>query len=456
MELEVSGHSLVGQVLGGSYRVLRRLAEGGMATVFEAEHVRLGRRVAVKVLGRHLDHDDNAVARFVREADVVSQLTHPHIVSVLDFDVTAEGEPYLVLELLDGKSLEQLLEDERPRPLFQAVHLALQIASGLTAAHRAGIVHRDLKPANVFVVDAPGEGLFVKLLDFGISKAARRSPRLTGDRQLLGTPEYMAPEQARGDSHEVDARADIYALGLVTYEMLTGEQPFFADDIAMVLRKVATFEPPPASSLAPGVPASVDAVLARALAKRRKDRFDSVLKFADALADAAKCAARSHAAAVPAAGANLVKSQKNGKGAEHELGASAPCLVAQIERARLALDRGATAEAVGHAESALLWVESARDPAAMDVIKRSQLLLERIYGQRLEPKDRLIVVEQAPRADRWNVSPSMAFLLSRLEGGVTVEEAVDMAAMPRLQALRALVNLAASGAIRLVAPARRY
>ena len=466
--------ALVGRVLGSSYRILRRLAVGGMATVFEAEHVRLGRHVAVKVLGRDLDHDDTALARFVREAEIVSQLAHPHIVSVLDFDVTAEGERYLVLELLEGKSVEQLLEEEKRLPLLQGVHLALQMASGLSAAHRAGIVHRDLKPANIFVVDAPGEGLFVKLLDFGISKTSQRSPRLTGARELLGTPEYMAPEQARGHSCSVDARADVYALGLVTYEMLTGHQPFFADDIATVLHKVIAFEAPRASSIASRVPSTVDSVLARALAKRRDDRFASVLDFADSLADAAGCA-RLHASTRPAVADNGAKPPAQVGPHERVLDGCRGMetartarqahvvrptplehrLVASIERARTALESGAIAEAVGHAESALVSVASAGDPTAFALVKRSEALLERVYRKRLGPKERIIVVEHAPSAERRNLSPRTAFLLSRLEGGVTVEEALDIAAMPRLDVLRSLVHLSASGAIRLVAPVQR-
>ena len=466
-----------------------------MATVFEAEHVRLGRRVAVKVLGPHLDHDDVALARFTREAEIVSQLSHPHIVSVLDFDVTAQGQPYLVLELLEGKALDQLLDEERYLTVRQATDLALQMASGLAAAHRAGIIHRDLKPGNVFVVDAAGEGLFVKLLDFGISKTAQHRPRLTRACQLVGTPEYMSPEQASGETHLVDERADLYALGLVTYEMVTGDQPFFADDVSSVLRKVMSFTPPRASSVAPWVPKSIDGVLARALAKRPEDRFGSALEFADALADAAGCD-RLHASAglstspVHSLGAyrtsasaacgdslgfaralrpsavtrakprhprSRLRSPPCGRTDRLARAAEAPYtrparhLVASIERVRVALQSGAIAEAVEHAESALQWVASASDPATLSLAKRSEALFERVYRQRLGPKERLIVVEHALSSERLNLSPRTAFLLSRLEGGVTVEEALDVAAMPRLDALRALVHLAASGAIRLVA-----
>src|SRR5882724_12405174 len=163
-------HPLIGETLRGTYRVLRTLDQGGMGLVFEAEHARLRRRVAVKVLARHLASDTHALARFNREAEIITQLEHPHIVQVLDFDTTEQGEPYIVMELLKGESLSARLERDGCLTIADSARIVQQVASGLFAAHQADIVHRDLKPANIFLTEMVGQGLRVKLLDFGISK----------------------------------------------------------------------------------------------------------------------------------------------------------------------------------------------------------------------------------------------------------------------------------------------
>src|SRR6187455_2611697 len=165
-------HPLLGTTIRGTYRILRTLDQGGMGMVFEAEHVRLKRRVAVKVLAQHLAKDAHALARFNREAEIISQLQHPHVGQVSDFDTTEAGEPYLVMELLSGESLASRLDRERCLPVADALAIAYQVSAGLAAAHAANIVHRDLKPANIFLTQVPDGGILVKLLDFGISKRA--------------------------------------------------------------------------------------------------------------------------------------------------------------------------------------------------------------------------------------------------------------------------------------------
>src|SRR3954470_14100371 len=190
-------HPLIGQTLRGTYRILAALDQGGMGLVFEAEHTRLRRRVAVKVLARHLTSDTQALARFNREAEIISQLEHPHIVQILDFDTTERGEPYIVMELLKGESLSDRIERDGCLSIRDAARIVQQVASGLFAAHQAEIVHRDLKPANIFLTETV-EGTRVKLLDFGISKRMGVGRSLTGEFDVLGTPDYMAPEQALG------------------------------------------------------------------------------------------------------------------------------------------------------------------------------------------------------------------------------------------------------------------
>jgi serine/threonine-protein kinase len=294
-------HPFVGETLGGTYKVLRVIDEGGMGTVLEAEHTRLHRAVAVKVLAGHRDGDAFALERFHREAEIIGLLHHPHIVSVIDFDVTPEGHPYLVMELLSGETLEALLErlqrSDRLMPLDECVRIVSEAASALAAAHAVDIVHRDLKPGNVFLVSASGHNGFVKLLDFGISKKlAAGGGRPTGN-QVLGTPHYMAPEQAAGDRN-VDQRADQYALAVIAYEMLCGSPPFDGDDALVVMHRLVNEPVDALAERAPGCcPPEVDAVIRRALAKDPRDRFADVRTFALALRRAAELARTSEPAA---------------------------------------------------------------------------------------------------------------------------------------------------------------
>jgi serine/threonine protein kinase len=294
---EGPGSDLVGQTLRNTYRILRVLDQGGMGMVFDAEHVRLRRRVAVKVLAQHLAGVGNAIARFHREADIISRLQHPHIVQVVDYDTTEQGAPYIVMELLHGESLADRLDRERKLALPEAVRIALQVASGLSFAHAAAIVHRDLKPANIFLVSVAGQPSYVKLLDFGISKHAA-AVGLTGEFDVLGTPDYMAPEQARGLTASVDHRADQFSLAAISYEMLSGTLPFAGDDVASVLSRVINDEPPRLLTIAPSVPAAVEAVLKRALAKDPQERYAQIVDFAIALAGASGCS-------IPPLGAKL-------------------------------------------------------------------------------------------------------------------------------------------------------
>ena len=298
------------RVLRGTYQLLGRLDAGAMGTVFEAEHLRLHRRVAVKVLSPELASRPDLLDRFRQEAEIVSQLEHPHVVTVLDFDVTEQGEPYLVLELLHGETLERRIDRDAPLALEDVVSITTQIASALSAAHRASIVHRDLKPSNVFLTGATGEPAFVKLLDFGISKNLRANRHITQGRLLVGTPEYMAPEQASARNDLIDARTDQYALAVVAYEMLTGIQPFDHQDLKVVLNRVSTLEVAPASSVAPWIPPELDAVLARALQKDQSRRYADILDFGREFQAAASAEARARSSVLPSAPRSGVRSSR--------------------------------------------------------------------------------------------------------------------------------------------------
>ncbi|MET0401056.1 MAG: serine/threonine-protein kinase [Cystobacter sp.] len=286
----------------GSFRAIRELGRGGMGTVLLAEHVLIPKRVAVKVLHRHLAEEPDLVARMLAEARTMSLVQHENVVTVYDLD-TIEGRPYVVMEYLEGQSLSSFARG--PIEPALAVELLTQVCDALGAAHARGIIHRDLKPANVFLVPGPLGRQRVKLLDFGIAKRMARmegeTPTRTG--VLLGTPEFMSPEQCSGG--EVDARTDLYAVGVLGYLLLTGRVPFSHESTAAVL--VAHLQRTPAAphEVRPGVPPALSAVLMRALAKRPEDRFSTAAELRTALESALSDAQAPEASASTAFTARL-------------------------------------------------------------------------------------------------------------------------------------------------------
>lgn len=285
--MSVGKHGLEpGALIGGRYRVAAALARGGMGAVFEAWDERLERTVAVKVLRVELAEDANAHARFERETRLVARLTHPNLALVLDFGTMPDGAPYLVMERVPGITWTTLLQTQGRVAPARAVELVRQVLDGLGAAHAAGIVHRDLKPGNVMVF-ATGEGReMVKVLDFGIACLTESTTymRLTATGAILGTPSYMAPEQTQGA--RVDARTDVYGVGVLLYCLVAGRRPFEGPDAAAVLEAIVGQAPPPLARIAPEVPPAVVAVIERALAKRPEDRFQSAAEMSRALLDA--------------------------------------------------------------------------------------------------------------------------------------------------------------------------
>jgi len=271
----------------GNYQALSLLGEGGMGAVYLAEHPGIGRRVAIKVLRSEMGHDPQLLTRFLNEARAANAIRHPNIIEVLDSGTTARGASYLVMELLEGESLSARIKrlsrlDER-----SAIEIAMQTASGLGAAHAKGIIHRDLKPDNLFVIpeesDASRER--VKILDFGIAKLHVPSGDSLKTRTgtLMGTPIYMSPEQCLG-TKEVDHRSDVYSLGIILYEMLTGRPPFLSEGFGELLTMHLHEQPPPLRSLAPQVGAAIESAIMRMLAKKPEDRFQSMADVRAALA----------------------------------------------------------------------------------------------------------------------------------------------------------------------------
>jgi serine/threonine protein kinase len=265
-----------GELIAGRYRLIERIGEGAMGTVYLARHEGLQRQVAVKFLQEELTGNREIAARFAREAVAAARLQHPNVIAVYDSGADEEGRCYLVMEYVGAESLRTVMERVGAIPNERALSLARQIAAALDHAHSLGIVHRDIKPENVLVLDTDGVET-VKVIDFGIAKVflpeGPTGPGLTRTGLVLGTPEYMAPEQAAGA--EVDRRADIYALGVITYEMLLGRRPFDSDDVMSLLMAHLNAAPPVPSAVRPdlGFGPAVDEVLARALAKSPAARF---------------------------------------------------------------------------------------------------------------------------------------------------------------------------------------
>ncbi len=251
---EGRAEALVGSVLAGRYRLDALIGTGGMGAVYRAEHVHMRKAVAIKVLHKEMTFLPEIVARFEREAVAAARIEHAHVAAATDFGRLDDGSFYLVLEYVEGRSLRQLVKSEAPLDPSRSLHIARQIAEALGAAHAAGIVHRDLKPENVMLVSREGDPDFVKVLDFGIAKVSledtRDQPALTQVGSVFGTPEYMSPEQAAGQT--VDARADLYTLGILVYEMLGGRTPFADDDLLVVLTRQMTEAPPPLPQEIPG------------------------------------------------------------------------------------------------------------------------------------------------------------------------------------------------------------
>src|SRR4051794_22577088 len=274
----------VGSVLGETYQITQLIGQGGMGAVWAAKHTRLPKRFAVKVLLGALQ-DSEGYARFRREAETTSRIGHPNIVEVLDFNTLASGTPYLVMEYLEGESLARRLK-RGAIPLEEALGLTRQIGSALYAAHKNEVVHRDLKPDNIFLCPSDSGGVIgdrVKVLDFGISKIKNAATVLTQESTLMGTPQYMSPEQASGKNSLVDQRTDVFALGAIVYEMLTGKACFSGETLATVVVKVMLEPPPPIEELQPSVPPKVRDAVYRALEKDPAKRYADVASFIGAL-----------------------------------------------------------------------------------------------------------------------------------------------------------------------------
>ena len=274
---EVS-RSLVGTMLAGRYHISKKIAEGGMGTVYQAEHMLIHKLVAVKVLHGEMSQDAEMVVRFQREAQAAAAIDHPNICAATDFGRTSYGEFFMVMEYLDGRGLDQLMTSLEPLGPQRTVHIAQQICAVLEQAHRLGIIHRDLKPENIMILSLESDSDYVKVMDFGVARiqfAGETSVRLTKAGVVYGTPAYMSPEQVTGE--DIDARADLYSLGVMMYEMLTGHIPFNGSTVPKVMTQHLNQLPTPPRVRAPQavIPEAIEAIVLKLLAKKPQDRFQS-------------------------------------------------------------------------------------------------------------------------------------------------------------------------------------
>ena len=281
--LEKTDDSLLGQTLAGKYLIEERLSEGGMGTVYRGTHVLMGKTVAVKVLRPSLAADEKIVARFSREARAASKISHPHALSVTDFGEAENGVVFLVMEYLSGMTLKEIIRQDGPMPLPRAVELLRQIGGALDEAHREGVVHRDLKSDNIMLLSSSGTD-YAKVLDFGIAKIkepeGEYNPGLTAPDLVIGTPQYMSPEQC-SQSPDIDARSDIYSLGVILYEMLVGHVPFAGGSPTEIMLKHLQHPAPSVLDERSDVPEAVGRVVARAMEKRPEDRYETVGKLVE-------------------------------------------------------------------------------------------------------------------------------------------------------------------------------
>jgi serine/threonine protein kinase len=271
---------------GTKYRALRKLGEGGMGIVYFAEHIDIKKKVAIKILHREHSSNPEFVARFQREAQAATKIRHPNIVDVTDFGETKDGLKFFVMEYLEGRSLADILAEKTFLPLPKAIKIITQVCKALHAAHSKGIIHRDLKPENIFLQKQEDGEEIVKLLDFGIAKITDIEPeakRLTRVGQIFGTPEYMSPEQAVGET--IDYRTDIYALGIIMYEMFSGRLPFEAPSAVEILTKHIGEPPPPLRKQGSSerIHPAIEQIVLKCLAKDPKDRYSSTLEIIEDL-----------------------------------------------------------------------------------------------------------------------------------------------------------------------------
>ena len=319
-------------LVAGKYELIGMIGRGGMGSVWEARHVSLGTRFAIKFIEAEYADSQEARSRFDKEARAAATIQSKHAIQIYDHGVTGDGKPYIVMELLEGEPLDKRLDRVGRLTLQETARIIGQVSRGLARAHERGIIHRDLKPENIFLVRTPDDDEEVaKVLDFGIAKvqASAANPAITSSTKtgaILGTPFYMSPEQARG-LRNVDHRTDVWSLGVIAFRCVTGRLPFDGESVGDLLVKICTAEVPVPSQVAPGIPPAFDAWFARALEREPDRRFGTVAELADALAFSAGVAARGPGSFQPNSGSPSLSPQNTqpaGQNAAYSSGEAAP------------------------------------------------------------------------------------------------------------------------------------
>lgn len=276
---------LIGRTIDGKYKLVRVICKGNMGLVLEADHLHLGRKIAIKLLPSHFTVEDEAFLRFEREARTATTIGHNHIVGVMDVGKTEDGHPFIAMEYLDGQELDRVLENEGPLTEQRACHIMIQVLSALEAIHAQNVIHRDLKPANIFLIQHNNIPDYVKLLDFGLAKAwePMGNPQpLTQTGEIMGTPSYMPPEQAIG-SKEIDTAADLWSCGVILYQMVTGELPFIGKNLTQMLLAVTNLDPLDPRQHCPRISPALSEVIMQNLSKSPAARMESARAFRLAL-----------------------------------------------------------------------------------------------------------------------------------------------------------------------------
>jgi serine/threonine-protein kinase len=299
---------LIGQTLAGKYKIEKLIKQGGMGAVYRGKHVLMDKTVAIKVLKPSLAGDDAVVARFSREAKAASKISHPHAVSVTDFGEAENGIVFLVMEYLDGRTLKEVIAAEGPLQLEGAANIVRQVAGALDAAHAQGVIHRDLKSENIMLVRHDGDA-WAKVLDFGIAKILQAHDHgesaITHANLVVGTPQYMSPEQC-SHSGALDARSDVYSLGIILYEMLAGRAPFAGESATVIMMKQVQDPAPSVLAVRRDLPEAVDGVIKKALAKQPIDRYQSAGELSSDLLKAASMESPSNPALAAVVAADTV------------------------------------------------------------------------------------------------------------------------------------------------------